>query len=329
MSNVYRFTGPPENWLTGLQIKKWAVKQSKENIWRKLQPGDIALFHSTRSSRHSSKARSVIVGYAVIGEAKWIKDDLWWSDEIEESTNKWPLVFSLKEIYLFKPLRDLNLETPVHKQSDNELKQQIGILSNSGVLVSELDKRARLIDPSASNFPVNGSASGVRSIHQDLLLKAIDTFYSIKGEDTNELESNLAEEIDSELKRDNVQKILKDAKDFKSNESGYVSKEGVFLVRRDNEVQKRRVAILENYTCQICDFKSEYIRKNGKPGWIIDVDHIIDKRDGGTEELKNLWVLCPNCHRKKTRGVISIDPTTFEVRENDRVVKIRDSHLLS
>lgn len=328
MSNVYRFTGPPENWLTGLQIKRWAVNSNNEGVWRRLKAGDIALFHSTRTSRHSSKARSVIIGYAVIGEAKWVKDDLWWSDEVEESQNKWPFVFSLSEIYLFKSLPELDLNTPVHQKTDTELAYEIELLSDAGVSVSELTKRAKELNPETPAFPVNGSASGVNPVYEDLLLKSVDEFYSLKGDDTSALEMNLAEEIDTELSSDNLEKLLQDAKSFKNTEAGYFEKEGVFVVRRDNEVQKRRIAAVENHTCQVCGFNCEYKRKNGKPGWIVDVDHIIDKKDGGNEEVSNLWVLCPNCHRKKSRGVITIDPHTYEVRESNSLIQIRDNHLL-
>ena len=62
--------------------------------------------------------------------------------------------------------------------------------------------------------------------------------------------------------------------------------------------------------------------------WIIHVDHIIEKSDKGSENLKNLWVLCPNCHAKKTCGVITIDLMTKRVSEGGREVKLlKDNHL--
>lgn len=53
----------------------------------------------------------------------------------------------------------------------------------------------------------------------------------------------------------------------------------------------------------------------GKNGWIIQIDHIIDKADRGDENIKSLWALCPNCHSKKTYGAITIAPNTKEVRK--------------
>jgi 5-methylcytosine-specific restriction endonuclease McrA len=70
------------------------------------------------------------------------------------------------------------------------------------------------------------------------------------------------------------------------------------------------------------------VKKNGKPGWIIHVDHIKDKADKGMENLRNLWVLCPDCHAKKTCGTIKLDLETKTVTERGSVVKLlRDNHL--
>lgn len=60
----------------------------------------------------------------------------------------------------------------------------------------------------------------------------------------------------------------------------------------------------------------------------IDVDQIIEKSDGGGEEVSNPWVLCPNCCVKKTLGVITIDPKKQLIQENGQVLKLdHDSHL--
>lgn len=42
-------------------------------------------------------------------------------------------------------------------------------------------------------------------------------------------------------------------------------------------------------TCQIC----------GDTG--TDVDHKTERRDGGTDDYDNLWLLCNPCHKAKTK----------------------------
>ena len=98
--------------------------------------------------------------------------------------------------------------------------------------------------------------------------------------------------------------------------------------RHDSGVQKNRIKVIEDFTCQVCGFFEEYTTPNGKSAHVIHADHIIDKSDGGTEEMSNLWVLCPNCHAKKTVGIIEVDAENGRVFENGTEVKLHhDYHL--
>lgn len=125
---------------------------------------------------------------------------------------------------------------------------------------------------------------------------------------------------------DDDERLKKEAAQFKDYAEPY-SGETTVKKRKESRKQKQIVARLEQYTCQVCEFKCEFQNKNGKKLYIVHVDHIIEKSKGGGEQMDNLWVLCPNCHSKKTFGVITIDTEKKEVRENNIVKKIRDNHL--
>lgn len=45
-----------------------------------------------------------------------------------------------------------------------------------------------------------------------------------------------------------------------------------------------------------------------------DVHHIIPRSEGGTNDLKNLIVLCPSCHRRADNGAISQSKLQAKVR---------------
>lgn len=45
-----------------------------------------------------------------------------------------------------------------------------------------------------------------------------------------------------------------------------------------------------------------------------DVHHIVPRKEGGPNERSNLIVLCPNCHRKADRGVISRSKLRYHIR---------------
>ena len=46
----FRFTGPPENWLTAIKFMTWGLIRDYEERWKKIQPGDVFFIHSTASA---------------------------------------------------------------------------------------------------------------------------------------------------------------------------------------------------------------------------------------------------------------------------------------
>lgn len=328
MSNVYRFTGPPENWLSGIGMNKWAVNDNNVGMWKRFEPGDIALMHSTTKSNYSKKTTSSIIGYAVIASKKWTKDEWWWIDEKMSTTNKWPYVFTLDEVYLFDGSLDIDFVTDTADKTEAQIAHEVEALASSGLPVTILNQKAKKINPNTPAFPVLGSASGVNEIYEQLVLeKNSDFFLHADSADTSGLNDRLNGVLDQQLMQDDLNNIKRLAESFEPSAEGYIDRDGIVRIRKDNETQKRRIAHLENHTCQVCGFYCEYVKKNGQKGWIIDVDHIIEKQEQGNEKIDNLWVLCPNCHRKKTNGIINIDKENKYVTVNEEVVVIRDNHL--
>ena len=56
--------------------------------------------------------------------------------------------------------------------------------------------------------------------------------------------------------------------------------------------QRYRCATIPNYTCPM---NNEPFDESG-----YDIDHIVELRSGGTNDISNLQALCPACHRVKT-----------------------------
>lgn len=56
---------------------------------------------------------------------------------------------------------------------------------------------------------------------------------------------------------------------------------------------RERVLQRDDYLCLQCRAKALIVEAT-------DVDHIIPKHDGGTDELSNLQSLCAPCHKEKT-----------------------------
>lgn len=133
--------------------------------------------------------------------------------------------------------------------------------------------------------------------------------------------------VDEDLSKKSKSDILREAMDFKDYNTQYKDSINNKKIRNESSAQKERIAILEDHICQVCGFQESYKNQHGNERWIIDVDHINNKASGGGEAINNLWVLCPNCHRKKTNGIILINVKNKIVMERGKEIKIRDNHL--
>ena len=101
----FRFTGPPENWLTAIKFMTWGLEEKLHPRWEKIQPGDIFFIHSTGPQTSLfENARSGIIGLGVVGPNFSIKNNYLWIREFEEKRNIWPLLVPFSEIYLFSEL---------------------------------------------------------------------------------------------------------------------------------------------------------------------------------------------------------------------------------
>ncbi|MFD7015905.1 HNH endonuclease [Streptomyces sp. NPDC059928] len=62
-------------------------------------------------------------------------------------------------------------------------------------------------------------------------------------------------------------------------------------LNRPGDANKRRSLVLarDRFTCQRCGSRER-----------LEVDHLVPVSRGGTWDLSNLWVLCCECHRRKT-----------------------------
>lgn len=165
--------------------------------------------------------------------------------------------------------------------------------------------------------------------HHLILDERQDSLFGYFGANTKspEIQDELGSLADKKNKGKTKEQLLEEARNYKSKGDSHRVSDKPQKVRIEDVEQKRRIAAIEDFTCQVCEFHCMYLNSNNEERWIIEVDHILDKHKGGDESLENLWVLCPNCHRKKTRGIIEIDPVSETVTENGLDVLKRDNHL--
>jgi hypothetical protein len=151
--NFFRFTGPPENWLTAIKFMTWGLEEKYLDRWKKIKSGDVFLMHSTVESSFGAKTKSSVVGLGVVGGKFRRKDDYLWIQEIRGKVNRWPLLVPFSEIYLFSEVPPAHTWEAPGTVDDSKIPQLIAALLLNAIPIKSFGEK----------FPVMGSWSGVRN----------------------------------------------------------------------------------------------------------------------------------------------------------------------
>ena len=148
----FRFTGPPEHWLTAIKYMTWGLNQGLKDQWAKIRSGDIFFIHSTGAQHSAFKnAKPGIIGLGVIGPDFSVKKSLLWFEEVLTHENKWPFLVPLSEIYLFSKLPYVNAWENPDPQNIDDTAKLIDLLLNNYIPLTQI-----------LGFPWMGSFSSVR-----------------------------------------------------------------------------------------------------------------------------------------------------------------------
>jgi preprotein translocase subunit Sss1 len=184
----FRFTGPPEHWLTAFKYMTWGLEQHHLERWKKIQTGDIFFIHSTGPNNSAFKnATSGIIGIGVVGFNFSIKQNNLWHYEIKHNENKWPLLVPLTEIYLFGELPDpMTWDSPT-PTNDPATAVLIDKLVRNSISVKDI-----------KGFPAMGSFSSVsQEVANQILFQKKPLFlysgHSLRGQINEEKPSDLTE----------------------------------------------------------------------------------------------------------------------------------------
>jgi len=164
----YKFTGPPENWVTAIKFMTWGLEDKYRERWAHIMPGDIFLMHSTSTGTKVKGATSAVIGFGVVGTSPTIKTGPLWLQEIENKENRWPLLVPFSEIYLFSPYFENNvIPEPTLSNMSKVAASSLEILKNS-IPLSRLE-----------GFPQMGSFSSVRPEVVAQIFKNVSSMFVI------------------------------------------------------------------------------------------------------------------------------------------------------
>lgn len=93
------------------------------------------------------------------------------------------------------------------------------------------------------------------------------------------------------------------------DETLFVAKQVARVTRtiKENPATRAQALLRANGRCELCQKKAPFTLRDGTP--YLEHHHIIPLGKGGKDDLSNLVVLCPNCHRK-----LHLVPTDADVK---------------
>ncbi len=238
----FRFTGPPEHWLTAIKLMTWGLEIDLKDRWQKIQTGDIFFIHSTGAQNSVfPNARSGIIGIGVVGYGFSTKENFIWHYEFKNNINRWPLLIPLTEIYLFSELSDLGTWESPTPQNDDQTTKLIDQLITNRVPISEI-----------KGFPQMGSFSSVsRDVAEQILFKN-KPLYLFSGHSKREI---MAPRLSSLHEVKNASETLRNAASLRFIDA--ISKRLILkqnsLIERDNDILARAETVHHSITQELID----------------------------------------------------------------------------
>lgn len=310
--NFYRFTGPPENWLTAIKFMTWGLEEKYLERWKRIEVGDVFVMHSTSKSDFAKNPGSKIVGLGVVGGNFVRKTDPLWIQEIRTKNSIWPLRVPFSEIYLFSELPSSDTwDAPGFAADDHvaSLVQQLlqRAVPTAGLVVDDV------------RFPVMGSISGVKSSMADSLFQKGELALHSEFYDVPTITSGVG---DSLKKIDNVEASIRNAPTLKFLDGAGVKVRTIgkpkSTFERDNVLLERA----EEGHADILKQAIEFFKGHGFDTWSNQhVDLLAESGKSGAAYLVEVKSTVNNNFRRQARSAIGqlYEYEYFDVRRHYEV----------
>lgn len=204
--------------------------------------------------------------------------------------------------------RDIRVEFPRHLREDNP----IGTRFRANVKVSQKTKNGQPF----GNFYLVATDSSIIKIDDFLPEKIIQ---AIK---LNTVSDRAYDYIEKEFNADPTliqfddfrEKIYKNISDNSRD-----STESLITVRKRSDLIKTYALSRARGKCEGCRKEAPFLKRNGQP--YLEVHHITELKNGGSDSPLNVTAICPNCHAKVTHG---LDGKEFNILLKNLVQKLEE-----
>lgn len=282
-SDLYKFTGAIEHWLTTYHRGFWGLNQGYEEDWKnQLGVGDVIVLHASGSeyledvpTTETNDLTTGIIGMAVVGSLEKKDRPVWLAER--QGNGEWPFIVNFSEIYWFgdtEPIQDKPVSEKSHREQFEELKH----LNENAVTFSEMNERTGYQIPAQMSYQNIAQQEKLKPLLRERLEGQV-TEYS--------LEEGISVDVDSEVP---------DSREEKYTTSKRIQRNSAFA---------SRVKKIYGYQCAFCG--AERYTPNGNPE--VEAAHIKPVSEGGPDHPKNGIALCRLHHWAYDNGWVDITAT--------------------
>jgi len=160
---VFKFTGPPDYWLTTVEYGSVSFEDRHEKRWEELEKGDVALLHSraTPSNDELNGKPYGLIGVGIVGE-KFKKDEPWWWDEYEDGDGRmYTMVASFDRLFLTGDAKDIDTSRGIKEKDPTEVDIELDALTEN-CLETEVANEI-CASTSGTEFPAQGMFARFRT----------------------------------------------------------------------------------------------------------------------------------------------------------------------
>lgn len=158
---VYKFTAPPEYWLTALEYSSVSFEGRHRDRWEQLEPGDVALFHSRSepSTADLERQASGVIGAGILGW-KCEKAEPWWDDE-DTNGKEFPFVAGFDRVFWSGSIDDIDTARSIEEKDRDVIGREIAALTENCLPIGRANGICTGI--SGTEFPVQSMFATFRS----------------------------------------------------------------------------------------------------------------------------------------------------------------------
>ncbi len=167
-SAVYKFTGPPDYWLTTVEYGSLSFEDRHENRWNEVEVGDVALLHSRAEPSNDTLPNKPngLIGVGITGE-KFKKDEPWWWEEYEVGGGRnFAMIASFDRLFLTGNVRGIDTARGITEKDRLAVDRELDALTEGCLPTRVADEICA--STSGTEFPAQEMFARFRTDNKEL-----------------------------------------------------------------------------------------------------------------------------------------------------------------